>query len=499
MNRIILVSLVFIFVSCAGNEECPVGTFNCGICTDLLNDPANCGACGAVCAQGHVCTSGACVLSCQEGYADCSGTCRDLMTDQYNCGTCGLTCAAGYLCIDGSCAPDCPDGYTSCSGICKNLTNDPANCGECSNACAAGEVCLSGSCSFTCPAPYIDCSGSCADLDTDHLNCGSCGNECLSGQVCEAGACANSCIAGLTLCSGACRDLMRDPENCGSCASRCGTGENCYDGSCLAACPGGFTDCSGTCRDLDSDRLNCGACENECLDGERCTGGTCVVTCESPLVSCPHDSDGDTVMDATMCSDTTSDPRNCGGCAGSGGVNCAYDEGCVSGACRPFVGDVGTVRMTTTGTWIPVVYVLCGSGAPGACTGTAAKAACTGIGAKVVSHASTGTTSVHSLGATVSCQYSTSYFTTTAPMPSGSCLVGVSNLDWTSCCSAGRWHGNTLDWGAPGAIFGYVSSGNTGYVSTYPNVSGTSWACRTEATASTSRSGCTMQYVACAM
>jgi hypothetical protein len=339
--------------ACANSEECPSGTFSClGICTDLLSDSSNCGACGTACDQGHVCTNGFCILSCQEGYVDCSGTCRDVMTDQYNCGTCGMTCAAGYLCIDGACAPDCPEGYTACSGVCKNLTNDPANCGDCANICAAGEVCMAGSCSFTCPAPYIDCSGSCADLDTDHLNCGACGNACLSGQVCEAGACQNSCIAGLTMCSGACADLMRDPENCGSCASRCGTGENCYDGACLAACPGGFTDCSGTCRDLDSDIMNCGACETECLVGERCTSGTCVVTCVAPLISCPHDSDGDTVMDATMCSDTRYDPANCGSC----GSPCAPGEACVDGACRattcpaPRWSDSFTARTTPTTT-----------------------------------------------------------------------------------------------------------------------------------------------------
>ncbi|MBW2262730.1 MAG: hypothetical protein JRG91_12215, partial [Deltaproteobacteria bacterium] len=134
-----------------------------------------------------------------------------------------------------------------------------------------------------------------------------------------------------------CRDLQRDPENCGSCAFRCGSGDNCYDGVCLVACPGGFTDCSGTCRDLDSDRMNCGTCETECIDGEVCASGTCVVTCESPLISCPHDSDGDTVMDATMCSDTTSDPKNCGGCTGSGGVACPRGEACVAGSCETVI------------------------------------------------------------------------------------------------------------------------------------------------------------------
>ena len=119
-----------------------------------------------------------------------------------------------------------------------------------------------------------------------------------------AGACTFTCPEGYTDCSGACADLQRDPENCGSCAFRCGAGDNCYDGECLVACPGGFHDCSGTCRDWDSDRMNCGACENECLDGERCSGGTCVVSCEAPLISCPHDADGDTLT-AVLAGGTT--------------------------------------------------------------------------------------------------------------------------------------------------------------------------------------------------
>ncbi len=316
---------------CAGNEGCPTGFFDCGgICADILNDPANCGSCGAVCAQGHVCSLGSCVLSCQEGFADCTGVCRDLMHDQYNCGTCGLTCAAGYVCDEGTCRPDCPDGYTNCSGICKNLSNDPSNCGECANACSAGEVCASGSCLFACPGDYVDCSGACADLQTDHSHCGACGDACLGGQICEAGACVNSCLAGLTLCSGACRDLMRDPENCGSCASRCADGEVCYDGTCTTSCPGGFTNCSDTCRDIQSDRLNCGACDNVCEDGQVCISGACEWWCASPLVVCDLDTDGDTVVDASECTNLASDPDHCGTC----GNDCPLGQACVSGTCR---------------------------------------------------------------------------------------------------------------------------------------------------------------------
>jgi hypothetical protein len=159
-------------------------------------------------------------------------------------------------------------------------------------------------------------------------------------------------------------------------------------------------------------------------------------------------------------------------------------------------GPMGTVRRTD-GTWLPVTYQLCGTGAPGSCTASAAKAACTAIGQKVVSHASAGTTEVLSLGATTSCMWSTSYFTVSTTMPSTSCLVGISNLEWSSCCTTDQWHGNTLAFGAAGSIFGYVYSSNSGYVSTYPNVSGQAWGCDPETSAATNLSGCTTQYVAC--
>jgi hypothetical protein len=317
------------------------------------------------------------------------------------------------------------------------------------------------------------------------MNCGACGNACLAGQICVSGACENSCIAGLTLCSGACADLMRDPENCGSCGSRCLTGEVCYDGSCIAACPGGFTDCSGSCRDLDSDRYNCGACETECGEGEVCASGACGPTCASPLTNC-----------SGTCADLRYDPDNCGTC----GTACATAEACVAGTCEPVVlGTIGQARRVD-GTWVDVVYQLCGSGTPGTCTAAAAKATCTGLGQRVISHAAdTTSTEVYTLGATISCYWDISYYTILIDMPTDACLVAISNLDWSSCCTTSQWHGNTVAFGAAGAVFGYVRSGDSGYVSTYPNVSGTTWGCSTLTTAAVNRSGCTQQWVACTL
>jgi hypothetical protein len=150
---------------------------------------------------------------------------------------------------------------------------------------------------------------------------------------------------------------------------------------------------------------------------------------------------------------------------------------------------------TVSGTWIDVRYEKCGSGTSG-CTVSAAKSACGAIGGKVVSHASNGTTSTYSLGATTSCNWSISYYTVDSAKASGDCLVGVSNLDWTSCCGTSRWHGNTIKFGSTSKEFGYVSSGDSGYSSSYTNSSGTTWGCSSLTTPASS-SGCSQLWVAC--
>jgi hypothetical protein len=119
------------------------------------------------------------------------------------------------------------------------------------------------------------------------------------------------------------------------------------------------------------------------------------------------------------------------------------------------------------------------------------------VGLKVVSHASDGTSTVASLGATSSCYWSISYFTVNTQMPMGACLVGVSNLDFGGCCTLGSWHGLTVDFGAPNATFGYVSANDSGYVAPNPNVFGANWGCTAESTPAANKAGCTQQFVAC--
>jgi hypothetical protein len=182
---------------------------------------------------------------------------------------------------------------------------------------------------------------------------------------------------------------------------------------------------------------------------------------------------------------------------------CMSGDGCCPSSCNEsndadcaFPG--GTVRQVS-GSVIGVAYVPCGTGAPGTCTGAVAKSSCAALGRKVVSHGSNGNSQVLTLGATVSCNWSVSYYTVDQAMPGGSCLVAVSNLDWSSCCGTSDWHGNSIPFAQPNQTFGYVYSSDSGYVSSNSNVSGGTWGCVPVSSAAGNYSGCSTQYVACAL
>ena len=222
----------------------------------------------------------------------------------------------------------------------------------------------------------------------------------------------------------------------------------------------GFTSCDGDCDDTDEDL--------ELLDRDSDGFTTCDGDCDDrdpDLELTDHDSDGVTTCDGD-CDDFDSTVTNCSD---------------------------GTARMTD-GTWIDVNYEVCGSSG---CTAQDAKNACTAVGMKVVSHASDGNSQVHSLGASLSCQWSVSYYTVDAQMNSNECLVGISNLDWSDCCTTARWHGNTIPFGQPSSVFGYVYSSNSGYTSSYTNSSGSSWGCNDLSSPSSTYGSCSTYYVAC--
>jgi hypothetical protein len=157
----------------------------------------------------------------------------------------------------------------------------------------------------------------------------------------------------------------------------------------------------------------------------------------------------------------------------------------------------GTV-LSVTGTTIPVLFVLCGNGTNTNCTEPVARASCTNIGRQLVSHASDGINGVSTLGATSSCYWSISYFTNSSTDVAGQCLIGVSNAQWSSCCTRSQWHGNTVRVPSTlGQQFGYASSNDTGYRSNLANVAGTQWGCVPNGSSGAALSGCSRYYVAC--
>lgn len=100
--------------SSSGGPSCPTGRADCdgnGSCETLLGTTEDCGGCGDVCANinaSATCSSGHCVLQCDEGFADCNGDARDgceaeLAVDSAHCGSCGRSCGDAD-CFQGACA-----------------------------------------------------------------------------------------------------------------------------------------------------------------------------------------------------------------------------------------------------------------------------------------------------------------------------------------------------------------------------------------------------------
>ena len=196
--------------------------------------------------------------------------------------------------------------------------------------------------------------------------------------------------------------------------------------------------------------------------------------------SCPGaDTPVDGVDSACLLGSTVANSASCS-------VDCRADTGLAAGRV-----------MRVDGSTVDVEFVPCGEGTTN-CTADAARQACETVGKRVVSHASDGSSSVYSLGATQSCQWSIGYYNSDQDLPEGACLAGVSNLDWTSCCGPSDWHGNTVPFPEAGTAFGYVDPGNSGYFADQPNSGGASWGCQDlNSPAATISPTCTSHYVAC--
>lgn len=144
-----------------------------------------------------------------------------------------------------------------------------------------------------------------------------------------------------TACDGVCSDLTTDPSNCGACGAPCNAGEECNAGKCRPACTLGQTRCGDACVDLTNDPSHCGTCTTVCpVTTPLCSASACVNNCAAGQVICLV---GDSGV-AGACTDTTKDPKNCGGCNAA----CKTSEICVGSACKPLCGAGAVVGDTFT-------------------------------------------------------------------------------------------------------------------------------------------------------
>ena len=181
----------------------------CGAeCVDLQANVRYCGACTNDCtALPNVdpskvqCLAGSCDATgaCMAGWAQCGADvgCATSLSTQANCGACGAACAeptptcaassgGAFQCVSG-CSGATP---TRCNGSCVDLQSNAADCGACGAACASGQVCQEGKCK--CPPHQLLCPPS-----------ASCVSSC---EVCAGASFAcksiHACVPKCSWCSG---------------------------------------------------------------------------------------------------------------------------------------------------------------------------------------------------------------------------------------------------------------------------------------------------------
>jgi hypothetical protein len=256
-----------------------------GVCV-ARDSLEHCGACDRDCRQlqnveGPTrCDTDRCAFepaACSPGYGDCNGDpddgCEIELNEPENCGACGATCEEPQLCAaTGSghgCVAHCPvEGQAACDGSCVDLTNHPKHCGVCGAACEQSARCEAGRCGEPCIEGAACTVSECRDGET----------RCQeSGQVCEA----TEPVLDGTAC-GAAGSCRQGQCTCGISDGRLATFYGCAsEADCL---PG------NVCSDLDGNgTFVCRALCESTADCEQYHGLYPELRCAAAL--CPDGSD----------------------------------------------------------------------------------------------------------------------------------------------------------------------------------------------------------------
>ncbi len=384
---------------CGSGGACSGGLSCCdSFCVNEKTDPEDCGGCGKACPPGEACVGSVCQVPttcnggppCSPEDQCCSSGCSDTNSDPDNCGSCGKVCATDQTCAGGTChspvgcngGPACPPVDLCCATGCEDTSSDPNNCGGCGHVCAPGQSCVESVCQMgpnchgepACTGAQSCCASGCTNTKTDPENCGGCGLPCAPGDTCAGGMCQTMiacgdggvCTGTQTCCPSGCTDTTGDPLNCGGCDMPCPPDDTCVSSTCVApltcnggpACTAPDQCCSSGCVDTTGDPNNCGHCGTTCPLGDTCVSSVCTAVtfcgvspaCAPGLTCCPE---------PTGCTDTNTDPDNCGGC----GMPCLAPGVCAGGTCStsegslsPFVNPTYLTPGVHTYTTIDIPY-----------------------------------------------------------------------------------------------------------------------------------------------
>ncbi len=269
----------------------------------------NAGADGAVGPNGDASTV------CSSGLSRCAGMTPQTCIDE-RWENAGNPCSgATPVCIAGACKPCMPGthqcqgstGLQTCSDIGEWVTQQ-----DCPYLCTGAGVC-----SGACMPSTAQCDGTAVQM-CDSSGAWQFSTQCM--YTCIDGACAGGCVPDTVQCTTS-GDAVQTCDNTGT-WQETACPDACYGGQCIAgACVPNEARCLESSNPPSSTPQLCdssGAWQSQTACAQPtpdCQGGSC---------TCLETTCGST------CTDTTSDPSNCGGC----GLDC-QGQPCSGSACQP--------------------------------------------------------------------------------------------------------------------------------------------------------------------
>jgi hypothetical protein len=246
--------------------------------------------------------------ACSNGQSQCAGGTPETCVDgRWSAGApCGGSTPA---CVGGVCKP-CAPGARECQGL---QANECSVVGEWMTDTLCPYSCDAGVCSGACVPNTTQCNGTAVE------GCSASGAWQFSTQctyTCINGACAGDCEPGTSQCTPS-GTAMQVCDSTGAWQTTM-CADACDEGRCITGCVPNTTRCDGptTLQVCDST----GAWQNQTCSQPAvpdCDAGVC--ECLAPATSCP-----------SGCTDTSTDPANCGGCG-----NDCEGQPCSAGVCQP--------------------------------------------------------------------------------------------------------------------------------------------------------------------